>query len=445
MLSPLSNNLNITPDKNRVSFGAGKVYLWFDNDGTFIPYRNRTELNSQVTKQGGRKALSKRFNRFREFLEKSQGTVQLNISTGQNISKFLNVIANLNSKCHFYVLPEKVAVNDGGDLFEIAREEVNPVAKDNENALNRIKKMFGFIIGKGNTDRKESARFQNYSLNLDKRQEIIDKTNWNYQFIKDTVTKALNDKGFRVFDESKDFGSEGIGKLKDFRKKHQRGNVAVIIDGGEFNFFIRLLPEEGSHFSHHNLSVINNDIRTALYERNIKFSLKKNLKDNANAFMPTLRIVPIIDNMPVSKAYDITKIVKKAKEENDLVIVAGDGDNDIRMLNPDTYQNIVPREELPLRGIAITHPTKFHNSRDLLNLARKKENKEFITISTPEALLSTVKRTIRAYAEKNPEFKQALNPNVAQDIIKTTLQSDLNETLKLNNTDNETEIFTFDI
>ena len=74
----------------------------------------------------------------------------------------------------------------------------------------------------------------------------------------------------------------------------------------------------------------------------ILYSVQTTLYDWQAGYGPSIRLLPSIDGKPLNKVYDIKECLKNVikNKTDDLVIAAGNDENDISMLTPESYADI---------------------------------------------------------------------------------------------------------
>ena len=81
------------------------------------------------------------------------------------------------------------------------------------------------------------------------------------------------------------------------------------------------------------------ELEKKLNEAQIKFSTEWEKAMKHNGYRRAYTISPTFDNDVLTKQYDVEIALKDAINNQDLIIVAGDGSNDFTMLNPLKYIN----------------------------------------------------------------------------------------------------------
>ena len=130
----------------------------------------------------------------------------------------------------------------------------------------------------------------------------------------------------------------------------------------------------------------------------------------------------------IDKLEDTRKLVREILENqtNDLVIVAGDGENDLKMLDIGEYRNQDSKEDIPIVAIYVDNRSederKERNSEINLFLSRSKyynraERLKFIHVdqqdpAKPNTLEDALKIAICNYAKYNDAFRKNLSPEM---------------------------------
>ena len=78
------------------------------------------------------------------------------------------------------------------------------------------------------------------------------------------------------------------------------------------------------------------------FENKISYSVQTTLYDWQAGYGPSIRLLPRVDGKPLNKLYDIKECLKRVIENKtgDLVISAGDDENDLPMLIPEGYADL---------------------------------------------------------------------------------------------------------
>lgn len=393
--------------QRQVPFGAGKVYLWMDHDGTMLPYTNLRRFEKEINKPGVNLKLNRFYNKFRELLTLGKGDIQLNVSTGRNYDSYTHSVSSLHARGIDYVMPQRVATSEGGELYHksIVKKFIAIVVAP-------VKYLLGM---QRNVSGVREGSFKPYIKDSGKIQSIKKQTRWNLSQVQSVVTDQLEKAGIQVIDGKK---LPAEVSSKEFITGSMQAPLAFIENSGELSCLIRFKPDHT--FNKTVFDEVSRNIMFALKDLDMKYFIKTSYKDRTNWGRPVIRILPVVNNRPLDKSCDIEADLKKAKANDDLVIVAGDYINDIPMLNPATYSSCLNPEEQPMVSIAINHPERERYYNPVVEMARKPHNKGKILITDPFSLPHAIKRAIKLYADKNDTFKKALHPDFLKLIEETS-------------------------
>ena len=322
---------NLLSSLYRIQFPEkGKVILFADFDGTFMPFSHESICTdcSKFPKE----EFSRYFGLFSEFLKKNENKLELIITTGRNLPKFMAFLEHIKRKEAHIPLPKKIIVNNGGDIYQ----SNNP-----ENF---------FVCG--------FAEYSNYNQDAQKKRVEIKKlTGWDGSVIKNTIISILNSFNFRVLEVPiNEFCStyEELSLsyyLDKYGLDHETSNFASIQDDGLLGFHIAFCKNMNNNEKC--LADLCQEISNALESR-VSYSLQTTLYDWQAGYGPSVRLLPSIDKKPLSKLYDVKECLKNVIENktDDLVIAAGDDENDMAMLVPENYADL-KGEAKPFLGIKV--------------------------------------------------------------------------------------------
>lgn len=356
-----------------MSFGAGKVCLWLDSDGTYFPNDDQNVLRPERRNTDAFWNLKKTFEDLNRFIRNQGEKVELNVTTGRNkgeYSHYLNLIKNAGLD---WIIPDRLVTKNGGDVF------LKTPAK---------------------TSKTKLQPDWPSSINIDqaKRNDIKRLSNWDSDFIRSSILETLDDWDFPVVvgpTAGEDYGAKSYKHIWNLiNDKFDNPWTAFVRQDGDLNFYIGLPPT--GVLQELQTSIVDS-IKEKLDSKNIKYEIKHHTSDWENSNGPAIVITPKINNKPLDKTYDVAIALDKAKKENDLVIVSGNGSNDVQMLDPDSYSGT----DNPMMSIVVgTNPK-------LLSLAKKHPDK--VIVVNQYGLLDGVKQAVKVYADKNPGFKALLD------------------------------------
>ncbi|MEW5821204.1 MAG: hypothetical protein AB1782_13510 [Cyanobacteriota bacterium] len=377
---PFKQNFN-----DNVSFGQSKVHLWFDSDGTYFPDADQNILKPEKHNSENFKQLRKAFESLNQFIKKFTDEVELNITTGRNRGEYRHYLNLLKQSGLDWVVPSRLVIKNGGDVFLKSKNAPNPD--------NKLESDWPSV---NHVDQK-------------KIQEINKITNWDSSYIKSVILETLEEWDFPIVVAPSGYGDYGSKSYLHFwNLVNERFNnpwVAFVRQDGDLSSYIGLPPNNAAKGVQDSIIEA---IKNKLDSRKISYDLTFVDHDPENSNGPSIIIKPKINNKPLDKVYDVKKALERAIKENDLVIVAGNGSNDMSMLDPDSYSDIAPPDKLPLISIIVGDDKK-------LKTLLKKYPEKVLEVDQYN-LLNGVKEAIKKYAETCPDFKKTLNRKIAKDI-----------------------------
>lgn len=322
---------NLLSTLYRIQFPTkGKVFLFADFDGTFMPFSHDSICTDRSVFPI--EDFNRYFSLFSDFLKTNSKKIELIITTGRNLPKFNAFLEHIKRNETHIPLPNKVIVNNGGDIYQ----SINPEA-----------------IFKGG-----EAGYTNANPEASKKRASIKKlTGWDGSDVKNRILTVLNSFNFQVLEVPINEFSDTYGDLslqyylEKYGLDHNTSNFASIQNDGLLGFHITFC--KNMNYNENYLARLCQEINNS-FENKISYSLKTTLFDWEAGYGPSLRILPCINGKPLSKIYDIKECLKNIIENktDDLVIAAGDGENDLAMLTPDSYADIKYAKK-PLLGIQI--------------------------------------------------------------------------------------------
>ncbi len=434
-----------------VSFTAGKINLYSDFDGTYFPEKHSKlyDLPKEDTAK-----LQDYFKNFKSFLRNTNEDLTFKITTGRTFGEFQTVAELIKSKGIEMPLPEYLITKNGSDEF---------IKEGSDKEFYR------------------SGKFPyNYSSpNQIKENEIKAETGWTRD-LRTKMADLLKKYNFQIIEHdsensAKDYGDKSIMKhvrYEDFEltdnMKAQSEWKAGIRNDGNLRLYVSF-PYD----------MLNVGERQAAY-KDIKDSFEKILKESKVEYIaeeyrdeiggkrPVLEYAPKTRDGILDKLYDTKKAVQKAVLENDLVVTAGDGENDFKMLNPlnyiDTYDltpevkkeiseiseknidNILKQpkilerlKKLPFVGILV----KQEDSEITRILSKFKDFGKIIEIENGK-LQEGIKEAVKSYAKLNEKFAENLSDKMRQElnIIKEQAEKTVETAEKTINAENITQTAT---
>ena len=322
---------NLLSSLYRIQFPEkGKVILFADFDGTFMPFSHESICTDRS--KFPKEEFSRYFGLFSEFLKKNEDKLELIVTTGRNLPKFMAFIEHIKRNDAYIPLPKKVIINNGGDIYE----------SDNPEKF--------FVSG--------YAEYSNYNQNAQKKRAEIKKiTGWDGSDIKNKIISILNSFNFQVLEVPINEFSSTYEELSlryyldKYGLDHETSNFASIQDDGFLGFHIAFCKNMNNNENY--LANLSQEINNIL-ESKVSYSLQTTLYDWQAGYGPSLRLLPNINEKPLNKLYDVKECLKNIIENktDDLVIAAGDDENDLAMLLPENYADL-KCETTPFLGIQI--------------------------------------------------------------------------------------------
>lgn len=416
----------IHPYSYNQSFRAGKVKVFSDFDRTFLPAGHK-EFLSIVKKRDG-KELKAIFKSFSDFLKMTKESLSFIITTGRTFGEYAEM-AELSREGNLGMpLPDALITKNGGD--------VHLKTGTDEAFYNGGEFPFKYDI----TDKLK----ENY---------IKTRYNWDGDGIKNTFKEEYKANGLRIVEADSehspnDHGERSLfsaGKLSD--KVYQDEWSVGFRNDGKLKFFV-LGPNDNSGQKSDIIKQMDKHIKSELEKKGIKFLLADydvNVRGRHG-----VDLGPDLDGEHLTKAYDTKLAVRKAWEENDLVIAAGDSSNDTEMINPITYlldegcfaKSLTPENKTYLKK-HINEPAKIieyldANSKvaeDFLSLPYcgiilKNEDSDLFAKFKPFAegkyqklvvakqgeLEKGIKDAIALYSKQTPKYKEVLDSELKKQI-----------------------------
>lgn len=285
-----------------LNFGKGKTTLFSDFDGTYMPFHHKDIFKNQDNIN--REEFYDTFDNLRKFMAKKSDKFELNITSGRNFYEWKAFVDKLESMGLKTPLPKKMIASNGADVF--IRTHADNYIYDND------------------SDKEEDIKILS-CWNKNIRKDLMNSFEQEgYAIIEPYINSSENeyDKELTV---QKFFPQDDTTKFASFRKD----------DALHLNILFNKTTSE-EEFNN-----INTKLKNYFNAKNINVKIKPDYEGKYSGGYPVFNIVPLIEeNQELTKMYDVNKELERAKEENDIVIVAGDGKNDKEMLNPLNYLNL---------------------------------------------------------------------------------------------------------
>jgi len=302
--------------------GTSKTYLRSDFDKTFMYYSQDTICRSNVPIN--KQEFSSIYRPFTDFINSAKEAFELIITTGRNFPKFLEFVNNIKKKGVEIPLPKTLITNNGGEIYHLNNPE------------EFFKSEHGLEVSSDNP------------LSIKKREEIKQITNWDGDVIKSKFTTTLKSFGFDVFDSpinefSDTYSDTILQQLNRRGYNHQSSPFASVQNDGKLGYNIALCKDLSNN--QEKLNQIKDSISASI-GNSIKFDIKATPFDSECGNGPSIRILPKVEDEQLDKLYDTKLAVKNILENktNDLIISSGDNINDLKMLNPFSYLELVDKD-----------------------------------------------------------------------------------------------------
>lgn len=410
--------------KNR-AFGAGKVELFSDFDNTYCPISHK---NLKRMTQKEEDLFSQYCESFKKFFNNTRKGLKFHITTGRTFGEYEKVSKLINDKGFELPLPDTFIAKNGSD-------EYLKVGTDKDFFKNGI------------------FPFQYDKTNLEKEKKIKELTGWDGPKVKAKLKELFKEHKFRIVEGDTehgagDYGIKSLfseGKLhrengKPFTAKDKAEWVVGLRNDGNSKVFITYPPDMLSNQERKNvLDSISDKLEQYMDESGFldyhSYFEPKNRTERVNQV-----IEPIVEKnsrtkseLGLTKLYDTKEAVKKAVKNNDLVIVAGDGKNDLSMLNPLMYVDSEGRvntsnlrekttkliNEMPLMSVVIKDEENEVAPRFIRKFGKNSECYKVIEVEKGH-LEDGIKEAIKVYSEKNPEYAEKLSPDLKKEIFKSS-------------------------
>lgn len=412
--------MNITALNNNLNFTAGKTKILSDFDGTFMPKEFGHDIICNDNPPVDKEAFSSYFDAFSDFFDsqnKDEKKTELTISTGRNMHEFNYYMKKIKQKGLSVPNPDKLIITNGGDEFIRKGEDYfSSDSKKNMFSyadLNKQKRglLKRFTVSYYPSQIKKQVRNMLRSLNGSPK-VLEPKTHQGMYGYKDNMTLqerverqgnitdyvSMRQDGFYQIRMTAPVGSEHIEELKEISSR---------------------LQEDGYKLK---VSINENDGETCV--NTVDDPEKWQLGTSVEMKPETRGKVKILDKFHHAKimADDIIK-----NNSDDLVIVSGDGGNDLDMLNLSNYIDSMSDisdfskpefldevSKLPVISIFVRNSASLD---DKIQAFEENFNfdgvKRFIVVDKdnperPSTLLDAIKLAQEEYSKINPEYKRNL-------------------------------------
>ena len=422
------------------SFGLGKVELYSDFDHTYCPI---SHADMHYSTPDTKPEFVQYCDSFQRFFDKTKDGLKFHITSGRTFGEYQAVSTLIKNQGFKLPLPDTFIAKNGSDEY----------IKTGSDADFYDNKAFPFSYD---------------VVNQEKEADIKAKTGWDGEKIKSKLKEMLKKYNFRIVEADsengvKDYGDKSLffnGGLPDERNVVYHGTdkpqwVVGLRNDGHCKIFISYPPDmKTTPERKAALKDIQKQVDSLDFKRFRSVTQDKKGKQRVNEVLEPL-VEGVGDSKHgLTKLYDTKEAVKRAKADNDLVIVAGDDDNDFNMLNPLNY--ITPSEEalkdelladwgkiknhpaelaekldennpahreiidavnnLPFVGIAVNSGKNDGIIKELTSaFGEKSRMNKIITVETAQ-LKDGIKQAVKLYSSQNPEYRAKLNSDVEKEI-----------------------------
>jgi len=387
---------NIPKHNYNQTFKAGNVYVFSDFDRTFMP---ATQLEFRTGEKSD--FLRKYFNEVNDFLKSVKDGLKLGITTGRTFDEYKENVELSQKFGYGMPFPDRLFIKNGADEFLRTQ---NPDFPFDESITDDIK----------NLDYKNKTNWPGSEVVINEIKKFCKEKGIKYVF--GGSDKGIAEHGeYSLFDGNK-LGSEDGAYILGIRKD---GNNRVC-----YTF-----PIAAKETSIDELKIELEARLQSLFEKNNTKFVRKKIKR-----LPRIFDIYEPQYFPngISKIYDTKIAMKKAIEENDLLIIAGDASNDYEMLNPMSYlegvdpkmspENFVKEldrnpllikkfKDLPYVGVAITEGAEDDGLKELIKYFSNGRYKKIVTIKAGEWVEGIIS-AIRFHCKQNPDFKKLLSIDI---------------------------------
>ena len=438
------NNINTQP-----RFKAGKVRVFSDFDRTFLPSsHNDFKANFDIKYVN---YIRDYFKNFKDFLYRTKEGLKFTITTGRTFGEF-QTMAEISRERKFGMpLPDTFIAKNGSDEYIRTGSD--------EDFYNGGEFPFKYDV-----------------TNKEKEENIKKLTGWDGPKIKERIKDLFRSYNLRIVEGDSehspgDYGSKSLfapGKIpyetnKIFHGTDKADWVIGFRNDGNCKIFITYpydmycVDERYKAYRY-----FEDEINKILHDEfHIKDARGEGSRgghnDNCGGRPWDIYEPEVIEKSAqynhdrgLSKLYDTREAVKLAKQNNNLVIAAGDSSNDALMLNPGLYLNdaleaysqkhkfkptwkTVPSQlikmmdedpdlakafqELPFIGVIVKDDEKFSSLKDLADAFSKGKYKKIVVVEKGH-LEDGIKEAIKLYSKQNPQYKKNLNSALKKELAR---------------------------
>ncbi len=313
---------NLSTNFNSPAFTAGRIEFYLDFDGTYFPFRHSKLHNISENET---EYLNKYFQNLNSFFNSKKNNFSFKITTGRSFGAFKAVTELIKSKGIKMPLPDSLIAKNGSDEYIKIGTDENYYKTD----------LFPFNYDK---------------TNLQKENNINKLTAWDGKAFRQKIVETLKKYNFKIieYDSGHSVKDYGKGSLfahvgydnfnLDSLNMPPRSEWAVgLRNDGNLKFYLSfpydMLNVEERRNAYND---IKSKLLTYMDGRKVNYVIAEKREKSSNN-RPVIIFEPKIEGKALSKLYDTKEAVKRARLNNDFVIAAGNGSNDIEMLNPLNY------------------------------------------------------------------------------------------------------------
>lgn len=440
------------------NFKSGKVRVFSDFDKTFLPAKQKDfakleDSNFIIT-------IKETFKNFKEFLNNTKDGLKFTITTGRTFGEFLTMAEIARKRKFDMPLPDTLIIKNGSD------EHIR-IGTD-EDFYNGGKFPFEYEI-----------------TNKEKEEKIKKLSGWDGTKIKKIIYDILKSYNFRIIEADSENSVSDYGPRSMFSQdkipyepketlnetNKADWSVGIRKDGNLKIYFTLPTDMLDIEERHKIYNQIQSKIREQAKIEGINY-IEGDGPHTINgrpalSYTPTITYNDGTENL--TKLYDTYDAFQKAQKNNDLIIVAGDGTNDLEMLNPGNYLKDYFTEEMykkygreqlnskvkspndliklldnnteiadifikmPFRGIIVRQNNGKNDLPELEQFTQGKYQK--IIVVNEGELQNGIKQSIKAYCEQNPKYKEILNEDLKKQIHPHSNKSNNEDNSDNNNND----------
>lgn len=313
-----------------LSFRAGKVELYSDFDGTYLPAKHVSLHNPNANSH-----MVEYCDRMDKFLKSTKDDLHFHITTGRTFGEYESVSWLLKMRNFRLPFPETLITKNGSDRFVKNGDDLDFY----ENG--KFPFSYSNPFKQKEDDIKQLTNWDGTEIRKELK-NLADK--YKIRLVEADSENSVSDYGFRsLYSEGKLNADEwkrlpnDNGRIKTHQTPIADYSLGSRNDG---NLKLNLIfsPDYGFCQERNNIyDGFMNDLKKFMNDRNVKYHIDWEEASNRNHHRITCSITPQIEGGMLTKLYDTKEAVKNAVKNNDIVITAGDGSNDFEMLNPMSY------------------------------------------------------------------------------------------------------------